>query len=110
MRAKQEWRKAASSERRQRPKKGIVVIVDDRLEDSEELARELESYGYHTVTTQDVIGEVRIACCRRTVAIIADIAAVKEDDWPQLRRLSAETVVIAAPVRAAHPMNGDPVR
>jgi hypothetical protein len=105
MRAKQERAKARSAERRQRPIKGIVVIVDDRLKDSEEMARELESYGYHTVMIQDVWGGVQMACCRRTVAIIANVAAVKEDDWPQLRRLSSETVVISAPVRPAHPMH-----
>ena len=82
------------AERRQRPKKGIVVIVDDRWERSDQLASELESYGYHAVTTEDLRAGVEMACYRSTVAVIANSASDTEVGWSQLRRVSSNTLVI----------------
>jgi hypothetical protein len=82
------------AERRQRPTKGIVVIVDDRVERSAQLASELESYGYHAVTTRDLRAGVELASYRRTAAIIANSASGTEDGWSQLRRVWSNTQVI----------------
>jgi hypothetical protein len=82
------------TERRQRPIKGIVVIIDERWERAEQRARKLESYGYHAVTTRDVSEGVRMACCRSTVAIIADATSDTEDGWSQLRCLPPTTLIL----------------
>jgi hypothetical protein len=87
-------RNESFADRRQRPTKGIVVIVDDCLERSDRLARELESDGYHAVTTRDIRAGVEMARCRRTAAIVANRASDTENGWSHLRRAPSNTLVL----------------
>jgi hypothetical protein len=82
------------AERRRRPKKGIVVIVDDRWDRSERLAGTLETDGYHVLTIEDISAGVKMACCRRTAAIIANGPSNIQNGWTQLRRVPSDTLVL----------------